>query len=64
MPGPNRLVVACADWASSMPDWLLEEVKDERLITTLISLIHDLADHEKVGDAEALFLEPGWLVPA
>ena len=54
MSKPNRLVVACGDWASSMPDWLLEEVKDERFITVLISLLHDLADHEKVGDAEAL----------
>ena len=47
-------MVACADWASSIPSWLLDEVRDERLISVGRSLAQDIPLHEKVGDAEAL----------
>ncbi len=46
----NRLVVADLGWAETIPEWLLEEVKTERMIYGLGSLINP--DCPKVGDAE------------
>ena len=46
----NRLVVADAGWADTMPEWLLEEVKAERMIFGLASIKKKI---EEVGDAEA-----------
>jgi len=47
----NRLVVANKGWAESIPEWLLEEVKTERLLYGLGGLTNP--DAEKIGDAEA-----------
>ena len=52
MKNKNRLVVADAGWAQDLPDWLLEEIRTERLILAMAALTHEMADHEKVGDAE------------
>lgn len=52
MEGKNRLVVADAGWAQDLPDWLLEEIAAERLVLGMAALTHEMADHEKVGDAE------------
>ncbi|MEW6687253.1 MAG: hypothetical protein AB1393_13790 [Candidatus Edwardsbacteria bacterium] len=46
----NRLVVANAGWAETIPEWLLEEVRFERTTLGLITLIKP--DCKKVGDAE------------
>jgi len=46
----NRLVVGSASWADTIPEWLLEEVKAERMINGLISLMK--GGEHKVGDAE------------
>lgn len=46
----NKLVVASAQWASTIPQWVLEEVKNERLILGMESMINP--NIEKVGDAE------------
>lgn len=46
----NRLVVGDMGWAETIPEWLLEEVKSERMICGLGSLINP--DCLKVGDAE------------
>ena len=46
----NRLVVADAGWADTIPDWLLKEVKAERMIFGLASIKKKI---EEVGDAEA-----------
>ena len=46
----NRLVVADAGWADTIPKWLLEEVKAERLTLGLVSL---MGKNEEVGNAEA-----------
>ena len=51
---PNRLVVACAHWATSLPSWLLDEIRNERWISVMKTLTRDIPAHEKVGDAEAL----------
>lgn len=48
----NRLVVGDINWAKDIPDWLLEEVKTERLILGLASLVNP--DYPKVGDAEVI----------
>ena len=49
----NRLVVGDINWAKTIPDWLLDQVKAERLILGLESLRRpDMEDYEKVGDAE------------
>jgi len=48
----NKLVVANLGWAETIPEWLLEEVKYERLIYGLAGFINPNAP--KVGDAETL----------
>jgi hypothetical protein len=45
MQTTNRLVVANSGWAESIPDWILEEIKTERLLYGIIG-------EDKVGDAE------------
>src|SRR5664280_3150347 len=52
MKNKNRLVVADAGWAQDLPEWLLEEIRIERLTLAMAALTHEMADHEKVGDAE------------
>jgi len=46
----NRLIVGNISWADTIPKWLLEEVKAERLIFGLAGIMNP--DAEKVGDAE------------
>ncbi|MCE5249405.1 hypothetical protein LLG96_04210 [bacterium] len=46
----NRLVVGDASWADMIPDWLLEEIRHERLIYGLAGISNP--DAPKVGDAE------------
>ena len=46
----NMLVVADSQWAGVIPDWLLEEIKSDRMILGLASLANRQAP--KVGDAE------------
>ena len=46
----NRLVVGDAAWADMIPEWLLYQVKAERLIYGLGSLMN--GGRPKVGDAE------------
>ena len=46
----NRLIVGDMCWADTIPEWLLDEVKAERLIYGLVGLINP--DAPKVGDAE------------
>ena len=48
----NRLVVADRQWANDIPEWLLEEIKAERMIYGLANIIKPLQPHEQVGDAE------------
>ena len=48
----NRLVVGDASWADMIPDWLLEEIKAERLIYGLAEIANPEAP--KVGDAEVI----------
>ena len=46
----NRLIVGDMCWADTIPEWLLNEVKAERLIYGLVGLINP--DAPRVGDAE------------
>lgn len=46
----NRLVVADAGWAETLPEWLLDEVRNERMTLGLVNII-DSSVHG-VGDAE------------
>ncbi len=46
----NRLVVGDASWADIIPEWLLEEIKHERIIHGLAGIAR--SDAPKVGDAE------------
>jgi len=48
--GKNKLVVADTGWAQDIPDWLLEEVKCERL---LLGLEVAKENQNGVGNAEA-----------
>lgn len=54
----NRLVVGDRSWAESIPEWLLEKVREERMVLGLISIANP--NIEKVGDAEVL----AYLLPA
>ncbi len=47
----NRLVVADSGWAKDIPEWILEEIKQERMINGLIGVI---TGKEEIGDAELL----------
>ena len=51
MKGENRLVVADSGWADTIPEWLLEAVKAERLIGGFADVLGK--GKEEVGDAEA-----------
>lgn len=59
----NRLVVGDVGWADTIPDWLLEEVKSERVVYGLASIMR--SDGEKVGDAEVCvyLYTAGWRQP-
>ena len=46
----NRLVVGAAEWTDTIPEWLLDEVKAERMIYGLACLMN--GGRAKVGDAE------------
>jgi hypothetical protein len=46
----NALVVGDMAWADSLPEWLLEEIRQERMILGLAALGNPEID--KVGDAE------------
>lgn len=46
----NRLVVGDATWADAIPDWLLEDIKAERMMYGLAAIINPNAP--KVGFAE------------
>ena len=48
----NRLVVGSLAWADTIPEWLLNEVKAERMLLGLGSIINP--EIEKVGDAETI----------
>jgi len=48
----NRLVVGDRSWAEDIPEWLLNEIRAERMILGLGSIIKP--DCEKVGDAEVI----------
>lgn len=50
MAKENRLVVADVGWADTIPEWLLDEVRIERLIHGMGSMINP--DIPRVGDAE------------
>ena len=45
----NRLVVADAGWAKSIPDWIKEEIKQERIMYGMMDIMKKT---ETVGDAE------------
>lgn len=47
----NRLVVADVGWAESIPEWLKDEVKAERMISGFCDLLGK--GKKEVGDAEA-----------
>ncbi len=47
----NRLVVADAGWAESIPEWITEEIKEERILNGMVDIINKT---ETVGDAEVL----------
>lgn len=45
----NRLVVADTGWAESIPDWIKEEIKSERILYGMADIMNKT---ETVGDAE------------
>ncbi len=52
----NRLIVANKGWAESIPQWMLDEVRSERMVNGLVSAVSkkELADWELIGDAEVV----------
>lgn len=51
-PKENRLIVADSGWAETIPEWILEAIKTERLIGSLGNLLKPGV--YDVGDAEVL----------
>jgi len=47
----NRLVVADAGWAETLPEWILEEIKNERILYGMVDIMKGT---KTVGDAEVL----------
>lgn len=47
----NKLVVADCQWAETLPSWILEAIREERLILGLADI---LKESETVGNAEIL----------
>jgi len=57
----NLLVVGNRSWADTLPESLLDDIKSERTILGLISIVNpNFTDDEKVGDVEAI----AYLMPA
>ncbi len=50
MENENRLIVADKGWLETAPEWLIEDVKKERQLSAITSLMPDAK--EEVGDAE------------
>jgi len=50
----NKLVVGSRTWAELLPDWLLDEIRAERMVLGLVSIAGTLTDSEKVGDVETI----------
>ncbi|MBI4447183.1 MAG: hypothetical protein HY645_14910 [Acidobacteria bacterium] len=50
MSEKNRLIVANGGWAETIPQWLLDAVKEERLTLGMVGVMKPLRE---VGDAEA-----------
>lgn len=50
MTQENRLIVADKSWAETLPEWLLNEVRSERMINGLISV--NTSKEAEVGNAE------------
>jgi hypothetical protein len=48
------IVVADRGWGQDIPEWLTKEIQTERMILSMLSLQKELADYEKVGDAEVV----------
>jgi len=51
MKKENRLVVADSGWAETIPEWIKEAIKEERIINGLIGIA---TGKEEVGNAEVL----------
>ena len=48
----NKLVVADSGWGKSIPEWIKEAIRDERIVSGMINVMDK--KEEKVGDAEVL----------
>lgn len=48
----NKLVVRDAGWADTIPEWLIEEIKTERMIYGLANVMN--SDNKVIGDAETV----------
>ncbi len=47
----NKLVVGDIEWAKSIPEWVKEAIKEERMLNGMIGI---MTGKEEVGDAEVL----------
>ena len=52
--GPLPLIVGSAEWADTLPEWLLNEVHGERMMTAFLSFLGKGEECEQVGDAEVV----------
>jgi len=46
----NKLIVGDSAWAESIPEWLLTEIRGERMVNGMCSIVSD--GKESIGDAE------------
>ena len=52
MENKNRLVVASEEWAQDLPEWMLDEIKTERIAEGIVSA--SSGKPQKVGDFELM----------
>lgn len=48
----NRLIVGSAQWAETIPEWILDEIRTERMVLGLAGITNP--DIQKVGNAEVV----------
>ncbi len=48
----NKFIVANKGWAESIPEWILNEIKSERMMNGMIGVLKGRSEPSDVGNAE------------
>ena len=53
MEKQNRMVVADSGWAETLPEWLLSEIREERMVDGMYAITKG-EKRQRVGDVEVV----------